>query len=264
MNDSSRKAKKAGIGLFLFFLCVALVCFGIAAYIIAMKRGRAVVSKRTVEVCKIFVLTGIFFLVVDFGHLLPRLVSGKNGIFSETNMRQVLEKYIPEGETLLAGIHALSKETVIKAVFGNCVRTGNSLVSNENGGVIVHKEKHAVYDVYLGITHDSLLITECERNRWFYRFDDVPGLSGENVPGVTSEILFTDIGKCFPLADIAHCEIKKGWMGSLKCFITMKGGSHFKLLLPKFSGLGDGMPHHAEYRETIVTRLGGSNAQDKN
>jgi len=31
-------------------------------------------------------------------------------IFDETNMRQSLGNYIPEGEILLAGIHALAKE----------------------------------------------------------------------------------------------------------------------------------------------------------
>ena len=180
-------------------------------------------------------------------------------IFDETNMRQTLGRYIPDGETLLAGIHAISKETVIKVIFGNCARTGNGLVPDENGGVIVHKEKYKVYDVYLGITQNSLVITECERNRYFYQFDDIPGLSGANIQEVTSEILFTDIGKCFPLADIKNCEIKKGWMGSVKCFITMKSGSHFKLMLPKLGGLGGDMPHHAEYREAIIARLGGRN-----
>ena len=48
-------------------------------------------------------------------------------IFDETNMRQTLGRYIPDGETLLAGIHAISKETVIKVIFGNCARTEKGL-----------------------------------------------------------------------------------------------------------------------------------------
>ena len=268
MDEDSRKAKKAGIGVFLFFLCIALICFGIAAYFIFMSRSGAVVGKWTADICKVLVLIGIFFLVVDFGHLLPNLISGKNGkantgdvaIFSETNMRKVLEKYIPDGETLLAGIHAISKETVIKVIFGNCARTGNGLVPHENGGVIVNKEKYAGYDVYLGITQYSLVITECERNRYYYQFDDIPSLSGEGIQEVTSDILFTDIGKCFSLADIQSCEIKNGWMGSVKCFIKMKNGSYFKLMFPKFGGVGGGMPHHTQYREAIIERLGGRNA----
>lgn len=268
MDEDSRKAKKAGIGVFLLFLCIALVCFGIAAYLIFMSRSGAVVGKWTADICKIVVLIGIFFLVVDFGYVFPSLLSGKNGkvntretaIFSETNMRQALEKYIPDGETLLAGIHAISKETVIKVIFSNCARTGNGLVPYENGGIIVNKEKYAGYDLYIGITQYSLVITECERNKYYYQFEDIPGVRGDNIQEVTSEILFTDIGKCFPLADIKSCEIKNGWLGSVKCFITMKNGSYFKLMFPKFGGVGGGMPHHTQYREAIIARLGGRKA----
>lgn len=268
MDEDSRKAKKTGIGVFLFLLCIALICFGIAAYLIFMSRSGEVVGERAADICKVLVLIGIFFLVVDFGHLLPNLISGKNGkvntsetaIFSETNMRKALEKYIPDGETLLAGIHAISKETVIKVIFGNCARTGNGLVPCENGGIIVNKEKYAGYDVYIGITQYSLVITECERNRYFYQFEDIPGVHGENVREVASELLFTDIGKCFPLADIKSCEIKNGWLGSVKCFIKMKNGSYFKLMFPKFGGVGGGMPHHTQYREAIIARLGERNA----
>ncbi len=46
-------------------------------------------------------------------------------------------------------------------------------------------------------------------------------------------------------------------MGSVKCFITMKNGSSFKLLLPKLGGVGGGMPNHAKYREAIIERLSG-------
>lgn len=265
MDNDSRKAKKIGIGTFLVLLCIALACFGVAAYLLFMSRSGETVGKWTADICKILVLTGIFFLVVDFGHLLPNLLSGRNGkantretgILSETNMRQALEKYIPEGETLLAGIHAVSNQTVIKVIFGNCARTENGLVPYENRGVIVNKEKHAVYDVYLGITQYSLIITECERNRYYYEFEDIPGMRGENIQEVTSELLFSDIGKCFPLADIKSCEIKNGWMGSVKCFITMKNGSYFKLMFPKFGGVGGGMPHHTQYREAIIARLSG-------
>lgn len=38
-------------------------------------------------------------------------------IFDETNMRRILGKHIPEGETLLAGIHGISQEVQIKRHF---------------------------------------------------------------------------------------------------------------------------------------------------
>jgi len=109
-----------------------------------------------------------------------------SGIFEEGNMRRILEQYIPDGETLLAGIHAAAKESVVKCVYGKCVRTENRLVPDEKGGVIAINKK--------------------------------------------------------------------------KCFITMKNGSYFKLILPKLGGLGGGMPHHTEYRDKIIAWLGGRNA----
>lgn len=182
-------------------------------------------------------------------------------IFDETNMRQILGKYVPDGETLLAGIHAISKETHITGIFGKCVCTENGLVPDENGDVIaLSKEKFSTYDIYFGITQSALVIADCERNKYAYQFDSNPSVNQSEIQKITSNLFFTDIGTCFPLADIKSCEIKKGWMGSVKCFLTMKNGSYFKLLLPKLGGLGGGMPHHVEYRDAIIARLSGNNA----
>lgn len=32
--------------------------------------------------------------------------------------------------------------------------------------------------------------------------------------------------------------------------------SYFKLMFPKLGGLGGGMPHHAQYRDAIIAKLG--------
>lgn len=177
-------------------------------------------------------------------------------IFDEASMRRTLGQYIPNGETLLAGIHAVSTETNIKAVFGKCVPTESKLVPDANGGVIaLNKKKHTAYDIYIGITQFSLVIAECERTQYRYQFDDMPDAGAADIQEVTSDIFLSDIGTCFSLEDIQSCEIKKGWMGSVKCFITMRNGSCFKLMFPKLGGLGGGMPHHAEYREAIIARL---------
>jgi len=182
-------------------------------------------------------------------------------IFDESNMKQMLGKYIPNGETLLAGIHAVAKEVNITGVFGKCVCMEDRLVPNENGATItLSKKKYSAYDVYIGITQSYLVMADCEINKYLYQFDDNPNVSGADIIDVSSDIFLSDIGKCFLLADIQNCEIKKGWMGSVKCFITMKNGSYFKLLFPKLGGLGGGMPHHTEYREAIIERLGGRNA----
>lgn len=265
MDQERRKAKKLVIVLFLSCLCISLACFGIFAYIVFMKRREGFVDDWIVDLSKIVVLIGIFFLVLAFGYLFPILLNkrGLNAseIFDETNMRQALGKYIPNGETLLAGIHAVSKETSVRGVFGKCVRTESGLTPNENGGIVaLNKKKYSSYDVYLGITQSSLIITQCKRNDYFYQFDDAPDVSEADVQEVTSDVFFVDIGTCFPLTDIQSCEIKNGWMGSAKCFITMKNGSYFKLMFPKLGGLGEGMPHHMEYCEAIIARLGGINA----
>lgn len=183
-----------------------------------------------------------------------------SGIFDETTMRFILGKYIPDGETLSAGIHAVSQEMNVNGVFGKCIRTQNKLIPDENGDIIaLSKKKHAAYDIYLGITQSSLIITECEKNSYLYQFDDEKNVREADIQKVTSDIFFADIGTCFPLTDIQSCEIKKGWMGSVKCSITMKNGSYFKLMLPKLGGLGGNMPHHTEYRESIIAQLNSLN-----
>lgn len=80
-----------------------------------------------------------------------------------------------------------------------------------------------------------------------------------DVHNVTEELLLSEIGKCFSLEDIQDCDIQPGWLGSMKCRITMKNGSYLKLMFPKLGGLGGGMPHHTEYRDAIMARLGRSN-----
>lgn len=269
MDKERRKTKKFVIGLFVAYLCIALVCFGIAAYIIYTIRGTGAASDRIADIAKIAAMTGILFLVLAFGYMLPALNSHKkreqnNGeldpsdLFDERNMKQALGKYIPAGETLLACIRAVSNEACMTGVFGKCVRAEDRLVPSKNGGTVaINKKKYATYDVYLGITPSSLIITECEKNSYYYQFDNDPDVSSADIQEVTSDVLFSDIGTCFPLTDLQSCKFKKGRMGSVKCFLTMKNGSYFKLMFPKFGDLGGGMPHHTEYREAIIAQLGG-------
>ena len=271
MDEERKKAKNRVIGLFLLYLCIALICFGIAAYFMVTYRGGEQVNDSIVSITKILVLIGIFFLVVDLGYLLPALIKSIKaeanpggqvdfGIFDENNMRKALGKYIPDGETLLAGIHAVSNETNITGVFGKCFLTESGFVPKADGDVIaLNKRKYAAYDIYIGITQNSLVITECEKNKYYYEFDKKPNANESDIQVVTSDIFLSDIGTCFPLSDIQSCEIKNAWMGSVKCFITMKNGSYFKLMLPKLGGIGGGMPHHTEYREAIIERLNKSN-----
>lgn len=177
-------------------------------------------------------------------------------IFSEKNMIEALKKYIPAGETLSAGIHAVAKETGVTQIFGKCIRTEDGLAPSENGGTVgVHKNKYGACDIYFGITQTSFIIADCERYGHYYEFVDGPEAGGEDVQEIVSFLSYADIGTCFSLADIRNCEIKKGMMGSVKCFITMKNGSYFKLMFPKLGGVGGGMPHHTQYREAILQEM---------
>lgn len=268
MDEDFRKARRLVILLFIACLCIALVCFGISGYLVVTLRGAETVNQRLVEISKITVMIGIFFLVLGFGYLLPLLLSRKNRkqgevdsseIFDETNMRRALEKYIPDGEILLAGIHAAAEETAVTCVFGGCLCTEDRLIPHKDGGTVaLSKKKYSGYDIYIGITQRFLVMADCGKYPYYYEFDKEPDVRETDIQEVTAEILLADIGKCFPLADIQSCDIKKGWMGSMKCFITMKNGSYFKLMFPKLGGLGGGMPHHTQYRDTIMARLSGS------
>ena len=48
----------------------------------------------------------------------------------------------PEGETLQAGIHAIAKETKVTGIYGKCIRKEDSLVPDENGGIIALNKKN--------------------------------------------------------------------------------------------------------------------------
>ena len=62
-------------------------------------------------------------------------------IFDEARMRWVLGDYIPEGEELAAGIHAISQETHIKGIFGKCIYMEDKLIPDEKGRIITLDKK---------------------------------------------------------------------------------------------------------------------------
>ena len=176
-----------------------------------------------------------------------------SGIFDEERMLESFKKYLPGGETLTAGIHGIGAETEIKQVFGKCRLVEDILVPDENGGVLeVSKCKYSKHDVYIGITQRYLILSECDIYKHLYDFNENPDPAGTVVEEVSGCIPLDYVGTCFLLSEISRCVVKKGWMGSVKCFIAMKNGSYFRIMFPKIGGLGGGMPHHAEYREMII------------
>lgn len=271
MNKNSNQGGKRAVISFVMCLFIAAVCFSVFGFIYASTQGAAPADKTIVEISKIVVLGGVFFLVIAFGHALPMIIKGKkskdgtvvtegNDIFNEANMRVALEKYIPVDETLIAGIHTIAHESSASCIFDKCVLTEDDVRPAEDGSIIsVRKTKYATYDMYIGITQHSLVVADCGITKYYYEFNKVPVSSNMNIQTLTEPISLDDLCKCFNLDDVESCKVKKGMAGALNCVITMKNGDYFKLMIPKLGGFGGGMPHHEEYRNAILQCLSKGN-----
>ncbi|MEY8336904.1 hypothetical protein AALB16_02595 [Lachnospiraceae bacterium 62-35] len=184
-----------------------------------------------------------------------------SNIFDEKNMMQALEKYLPEGENVRAGIHACASKSHVRRIFSGCILADNTLIPVNGGGIVkVTRSKFESHDIYIGITSRHLVIAECEKYMHFYEYDADIDPKDVGVTEVHEKISLNDIETCYLLEEIQKCEIKKGWMGSVKCNIAMKNGDCFKLMFPKRGGLGGGMPHHGQYRDEIIACLSVKNA----
>ena len=60
------------------------------------------------------------------------------------------------------------------------------------------QKKTSRFDVYIGITKDYLIVSECEKRKYLNEFYHVPDLR---------RTVAEDIGVCFPLADIQSCQL---------------------------------------------------------
>lgn len=220
------------------------------------------VSDRQVTIYQIIVFLGVFFIVLALGYIVPHMIKvnkGDFGIQDEQKMRQSLERYLPQGETLIAGVYALGKTTEFRQVFGKCILDDDKLIPDEDGSTIgVNKCKYAQYYLYIGITQHHLLITDCEPCKHMYEFEDLGKL---DVEGINSTISLQDIGTCFTLTQIESCTIKKGFFGEVKCTITLKNKSLIKIMIPRTGGYA--MEHHAEYRQALLDCLNTYNSDKK-
>ncbi len=217
-----------------------------------------VVGKRTVTVYTILALLGVFFLILAFGYVVPAMIRAKKddfGILDEKNMMRALRKYLPYGETLSSGVHSIGLETEIKMVFGNCIYDGDmTLIPGEsNAALKVIKGKKARFDVYVGVSQNYLILSECQKYKHYYEFDEVHSPGDTKVMELREPTSLNDVGNCFPLTEIQSCETKKIWMGAIECTITMKNGGFLKLMIPKRGGVG--IPDHEKYREKLLARL---------
>lgn len=271
MSNGNKGAGNRAVISFLSSLVIALVCFAVVGYsLYTVRSGDAPVSENIVSISKILALTGLFFLVIAFGHALPNVIKSKrnaNGvqadtsdIFNEVNMRKTLEQYMPDGETMLAGVHVVTKESSVSCAYEECVITEDKLIPNENDEIVtVSKTKHCTYDMYLAITQHFLVVADCEPNRYFYEFNKAPVKNKADIHKVTEEIYLKDIGKCFRLEDIESFKMKNGFAGSVNCEIRMRNGSYFKLMIPAMGGMSGGMPNHSKYKDEIIACLSKQN-----
>jgi hypothetical protein len=177
--------------------------------------------------------------------------------FDVNNMKKVMEMFCPEEENVLASIYAVGKATDIIQYFGGCKSEGYKLVPTDDDNLIkVFKRKVCTYDLYIGYTEKSLIISECDMaTRYFYNIEEIttPILIG--VKKIEKEITHNSIGKVFLLESIKEFKMKKGWFGSLNCVLTLDNGTFFKIMLTKRAGLGNQMPEHIKNRDKIIEIL---------
>lgn len=215
------------------------------------------VSKRELTFYKILAVIGVFFIVLALIHVVPAIIKvskGEFGIFDEKKMMQALEKYLPVGETITEGICSIGIQSEIKQVFGKCICVEGRIIPDESSTALqVKKSKFAKFYVYVGISQNCLILSECESYKHYYEFNYIADAREIDVEKVSNDILLEDIGNCFMLGEIKSCEIKNARNGDIYCSITMKNGSFLKLRIPKHGGLG--MPHHTEYRDAIISKI---------
>lgn len=255
-NNARLKAKKRIVLLLVICLTIAFVFIGLPFFLTFLNQNKEnFVSHRVVTLYKTSVFAGLFFLVLAFGYLVPILIKVNRrdyGISEEREIMQSLEKYLPEGEILTAGVSGFAHEVDILMIFKNCIFDGERIIPSENGEMIrVNKGKKASFDVYIGITQNYLIFIQQKVNKWYYDIDEIRNAGEMTAIEVNDCVLLKDIGVCFPITEIQSCVVKKIWMGAVRCTVTMKNGSFLKFQLPKINGL----PHYEEYRKAILDRL---------
>ncbi len=215
------------------------------------------VSDRELELLKCVTLVGVLCLIFAFGHCLPRLIKlarGDLGIYDEENMRKVLSKYVPTGESLIAGICAMAHRVDVKYIFRNCVYKEGILTPSVNTPAFkLHKFNAKGFEMYVGVTEKHLIICECEPCQYYYTVENLPAFGDI----VGEEILYPveakDIGHCLALEDINGGSIKRIRGGSMRYVLNFINANKLKFTVKKSTFIE--MPHHQEYQKIIISSL---------
>lgn len=178
--------------------------------------------------------------------------------FKTSYMNEILGRFCPVGETVITAAYGVGKETQIYQYFRGCVNEGDKLLPADTDNIIkVFKMKVCVYDLYIGYTEKSLIISECDMaTKYYYEFDEVSDSDFAGTKKLENEIPHKNIGKVFPLDSICEIQIKKGWFGSLKCVLKLDDGTFFRFMMPKkVGGLTGQMPEHMQNRDKLIEVL---------
>lgn len=181
-----------------------------------------------------------------------------SGFFDEKTMLEKLNQFVPEGETLIAGVKAIGNSMEVRQCFSYVtVLDDDTLTRSEVDPSCVYdvqRNKYATHDIYIGITNNYLVFNECELYK--HAFFVNKAKPGEFVPvEVKENVSIRGFGHAQELKNIKSVKIKSGLLGQKKCVISFNNGSCFKFSIPKKAGVGNGMPHHKEYRDKIVEVL---------
>lgn len=210
-----------------------------------------------VEILKIIVLLILLFVVTIVVGIINKSYDSRK--FNEEEMRRVLQKYVPDGEKLIAGVHGYGAEVKIMfEILGNCSFDGEVYPAERGMAISGYKAKYAGYDVYLGITEHRFLFSECvPGNKYYYQFDQVPASREADAGEFAGSTQLEDIGKwlAFTDNDIQSCVIKSAKRSMTRFTITLKNGSYFIIEIPKDDKPAKHSPHYVEYRNAVLERL---------
>ena len=178
--------------------------------------------------------------------------------FNENTMNEKLSKYIPEGESIIAAVKALGNSMEVRQCFSYVTVLDEDTFcrSEEQPDCLydVQRSKYTTHDIYLGITENYIIFNECEDYKHAFMFNEAK--PGEFEPlEVTGIVKISEFGHAQAYKDVIDVKIKKGMFGLLKCTVKFRNGLYFQFSIPKKAGFGNGMPHHAEYREKIIEKL---------
>lgn len=180
------------------------------------------------------------------------------GVFDVNNMNEKMNECLPQGETLIASVTAISKERIVKTAYDSCIVQDWNIIPTPDGDIVyLSKEKHCTCDIYFGITENCFIIADALPVKHAYFFGDRNFAEPEKL---SEPLDYSEVGRVFRFEDIDSVQIKKGIFGAVNVKILMKNQTRFKLMFPKRAGMsGKAMPNHAEYREKILARLGNVN-----